>query len=117
MAAVLRCGPVLQDLRYGAHGMDLRYGAYQLEALESSPAPFPSNLLTPIPTHAHATFVKLVGLLTLVSQGEFRPFIRIAEFRTLLSGGIYVQEPDAAPASVAALVKLCNAHPKFFPMG
>ena len=32
-------------------------------------------------------------------------------------GGIYIQEPDAAPASVAALVQLCNKHPEYFPMG
>ena len=34
-----------------------------------------------------------------------------------LSGGIYVQEPDACPASVAALVQLVNNHPGHFPMG
>jgi len=34
-----------------------------------------------------------------------------------LSGGIYVQEPDACPASVAALMQLVNNHPGHFPMG
>ncbi len=32
-------------------------------------------------------------------------------------GGIYVQEPDCCPASVAALVQLANNHPGHFPMG
>ena len=33
------------------------------------------------------------------------------------AGGIYVQEPDACPASIAALVELVNNHPGYFPMG
>ncbi len=35
----------------------------------------------------------------------------------LSPGGIYVQEPDASPPSVAALVCLVNNHPGQFPMG
>ncbi|GAX72857.1 hypothetical protein CEUSTIGMA_g312.t1 [Chlamydomonas eustigma] len=34
-----------------------------------------------------------------------------------ISGGIYVQEPDASPASVAALIQLVNNHPSHFPLG
>ena len=34
-----------------------------------------------------------------------------------LSGGVYIQEPDACPASVDALVQLVNHHPGHFALG